>query len=65
VHRAGTALAGVTADVRAGEVEVLADGLDEEASRLDVELPSCPVDGEGNVFAHGPDPPSTTTGDGR
>ena len=38
VDGAGAALAGVAADVRAGQVEVLAEGLDEEPSRLDVEL---------------------------
>src|SRR5918995_6091009 len=52
---AGTALARVAADVGAGQVQVLADGLDEESSGLDIELVSCSVDGQGNVFAHGPD----------
>ena len=50
---AGAALAGVAADVGAGEVEVLAQRLDEEPSGLDVELPGCPIDDERDVFAHG------------
>ena len=53
VDGAGAALAGVAADVGAGEVEILPEGLDEEASRLDVELPSRPVDRQLDVFAHG------------
>ena len=52
---AGAALAGVAADMRACQVEVLADGLDEEASGFDLELVTCPVDGQGDVFTHGPD----------
>ena len=40
VDGARAALAGVAADVRAGQVEVLAEGLDEQSSGLDVELPS-------------------------
>jgi hypothetical protein len=39
----------------AREVQILADGLDEETSWFDVELVSFPVDGQGDVFAHGPD----------
>ena len=39
VDGAGAALAGVAADVGAGQVEVLAEDLDEQPSRLDVELP--------------------------
>ena len=62
VDGAGTTLAGVTADVRAGHVEVLAERLDEEAPGLDVELPRCPIDDERDVFAHGPDPPAAHTG---
>ena len=50
---AGAALAGVAADVRAGQVEVLAQGLDEQPSRLDVELPGRPVDRQLDVLAHG------------
>ena len=51
VDGAGAALAGVAADVGAGQVEVLADGLDEQPSRLDVELPLRSVDREGDVFS--------------
>ena len=59
VDGAGAALAGVAADVGAGQVEVLAERLDEEPSRLDVELPGCPIDDERDVFAHGHEPPAT------
>ena len=52
---AGAALAGVAADVGAGQVEVLAERLDEEPSRLDVQLAGCPIDDERDVFAHGLD----------
>jgi hypothetical protein len=41
--------------VGAGQVQILADRLDEETSRFDVELVSFPVDRQGDVFAHGPD----------
>ena len=58
VDGAGAALAGVAADVRAGQVEVLAQRLDEEASRLDVELAGRPIDDERDVFAHGHEPPA-------
>ena len=44
VDGAGAALARVAADVGAGQVEVLAERLDEEPSRLDVELPGRPID---------------------
>ena len=54
VDGARAALAGVAADVGAGQVEVLAEGLDEEPSGLDVELPLRPVDRQGDVFTHGP-----------
>jgi hypothetical protein len=54
VDGAGAALAGVASDVRAGQVEVLAQGLDQQASRLDVELPLRSVDREGDVFTHEP-----------
>ena len=53
VDGAGAALARVAADVGTGQVEILAERLDEEASRLDVELPSRPVDRQLDVFAHG------------
>ena len=54
VDGARAALAGVAADVGAGEVQVLAQGLDEEPSGLDIELPLRSVDGQGDVFAHEP-----------
>ena len=53
VDGAGAALAGVAADVRPGQVEVLAQRLDQEASRLDVQLAGRPIDDERDVFAHG------------
>ena len=53
VDGARAALAGVAADVGAGQVEVLAERLDEEPSRLDVELVGRPIDDERDVFAHG------------
>ncbi len=59
VDGAGTALAGVAADVGAGQVEVFAEGLDQETSRLHVQLPACPIDDERDVFAHGREPPAT------
>ena len=62
VDGAGAALAGVAADVRAGQVEVLTQGLDEEPSRLDVELVGRPVDDERDVFAHGHEPPAARVG---
>jgi hypothetical protein len=51
---AGAALARVAADVRAGQVEVLAEGLDEQPSGLDIELSLGPIDREGDVFTHEP-----------
>ena len=61
VDGAGAALTRVAPDVGAREVHVLAQGLDEQASRLDIEFPLGAVDGEGDVFAHGPDLLRTTT----
>ena len=55
VDGAGAALARVAPDVGAGEVQVLTDRLDEEPSRLDVELVGRPVDHQGDVFSHRPD----------
>ena len=52
VDGARAALARVAADVGAGEVEVLADQLDQEASGLDVRLASLPVDRERNMLGH-------------
>jgi len=52
VDGAGAALARVAADVGAGELEVLPDELDEQASGLDVRLPSLTVDRERNMLGH-------------
>ena len=38
MHRAGAAVAGVAADVRAGQVEVVAEEVDEQPARLDLAL---------------------------
>ena len=35
-HRAGAALTGVAADVRAGQAEVIADEIDQQRARIDV-----------------------------
>ena len=59
---ARAALAGVAADVRAGQIEVLAEGLDKEASWLDIELVGRPIDDERDVFAHGHEPPAARVG---
>src|SRR4029078_13053045 len=48
-HRAGAAVAGVATDVAAGEVEVVAEEMDEELARLDVALVRRPVDGDRDV----------------
>src|SRR5262249_5810071 len=37
-HRAGAAVAGIAADVRAGEVKVVAEKVDEQAPGLDLSL---------------------------
>ena len=42
-HRAGAALAGVAADVRAGEVQLLAQEVHEQHPRLDVGFPHLAV----------------------
>ena len=52
VDGARAALARVAADVGAGEVEFLADQLDEQASGLDVRLPLLTVDRERNMLGH-------------
>jgi hypothetical protein len=49
VHRARAAVGGVTADVRAGQTQVVAQQMDQEQTRLDFDLVVLPVDGE----AHG------------
>ncbi len=62
VDGAGAALAGVAADVGPGQVEILTQRLDEEPSGLDIELVGRPVDDEGDVFAHGSEPPAPRVG---
>src|SRR6266550_5668086 len=52
MDRAGAALAGVATDVGAGQLEVLADQLDEEPSGLDVRLARLAVDRERDVRGH-------------
>ena len=52
VDGAGAALARVAADVGAGELEVLAEDLDEQPSRLDIPLPGLSVDDERDVLGH-------------
>jgi len=46
VDGAGAALRGVAADLRARQVEVVADDVDEQPPRLDVELDRAAIDGE-------------------
>src|SRR4029078_4974563 len=48
-HRARAAVAGVAADVAAGEIEVVAQEVDQELARLDVALVGRPVDGDRDV----------------
>src|SRR5437667_458224 len=52
VDRAGSALARVAADVRAGQLQILTKELDEHSSWLDVPLPWLTVDDERDVLAH-------------
>ena len=52
VHRARAALAGVAADVRAGQSELLAQELDEQRPRIDGPADRLAVDGEGNGNVH-------------
>src|SRR6185436_8868587 len=52
---AGTALAGVAADVGSGEAQVLAQDLDQETSRLDVERTAGAVHGQRDALCHGRD----------
>ena len=51
--RARAALRGVAAHVRAGEVEVFPQHLDQETPWLDVELPAITVHHERDVLGHG------------
>src|SRR6185436_15547506 len=52
---AGTALAGVAADVGSGEAQVLAQDLDQETSRFDVERTAGAVHGQRDALCHGRD----------
>ena len=52
-HGARAALRGIAGDVGPGQVQVLAEELDQQTSRLDVDLPWHPVDVERNVYCHG------------
>ena len=52
VDGAGAALARVAADVGPGQLEVLAEELDEHPSRLDIPLPWLSVDDERDVLGH-------------
>ena len=51
-HGAGAALAGVAADVGAGEVEILAQQLHEHASGLDLHGTGDAIDDKGDLFCH-------------
>ena len=53
VHRAGTAAAGVAADVRAGEIEVVAQQVDEQSPRGHVSLEGHAVHRDGDDLARG------------
>ena len=48
-HRAGAALAGVAADVGAGQIQLFAKEVDEQCARLDLSLPGSAVDLHGNL----------------
>ena len=43
-YRAGTAVSRVAADVTAGEIEIVADEMDQEAPGIDLALEALPVD---------------------
>ena len=53
-HGARAALRGVAADVGPGQVQVLAEELDQEPSRLHVHLAGHSVDDERDMLGHGP-----------
>jgi hypothetical protein len=61
-HRAGAALAGVAADMRAGQAQLLAQYFDQQALRLDLQLHGPAVDFEVQV-AHGCGVLSSAKGD--
>src|SRR4029079_2536323 len=52
VHRASAALRGVAADVRSGQLQLLAQELDEQRARIDRPADGLAVDGEGNGNVH-------------
>src|ERR1043166_2739918 len=52
VHGTRAALAGVAADVRAGEVEVIAKNMNQEAAGLDLDRVAPAIDGEGDGAHH-------------
>src|SRR5437870_13357240 len=61
-HRAGAAVRGVAADVRAGQAQVLAEQVDEKQSRLDLHAVRSAVDGQLDVMrGHGYRPPARST----
>src|SRR2546426_5168853 len=61
-HRAGAAVGGVAADVRAGQAQVLAEQVDEKQSRLDLHAVRSAVDGQLDVMrGHGYRPPARST----
>src|SRR5262245_51664850 len=47
-YRAGAAFATVATDLRAGEIQVISEQLDQRPAILDVDLPRGPVDGHAN-----------------
>src|SRR5262249_9835811 len=54
IDRAGAAVAGLAADMRTGEVELLAQEVDQQGARLDQRLDALAVHGERDVgFGHG------------
>src|SRR5437899_11440440 len=61
-HRAGAAVRGVAADVRAGQAQVLAEQVDEQQPRLDLHAVRSAVDGQLDVMpGHGYQPPARST----
>src|SRR5207237_8105878 len=61
-HGAGAAMRGVAADVRAGQAEGLAQEVDEEQPRLDLDAVGNAVDGQLDVMpGHGYRPPARST----
>ncbi len=50
-HRAGAAISRVTADVTAGQVEIVADEVDQQSSRVDLTLVLLAIDVDGDRLA--------------